>query len=591
MNIIEWSFLDTIKMLSRSRTPPLQSLYTTLKHNFFSTNTHQKPPTLSKIPTKYRPQAILQAQEVLTDYFHTTRSLPFTFAEYIGKNSRFSLLGLVSKVPFSRIGYPNSIQRFLRYHPINEFEFFFESIGINHVEISSMLHLNKCFLSEDSKVFDAACALACFGFPWKKLGILYKGDVEIFSKEPYELKERLSRFERYGFGSVAVIGICLAFPRVLGERSDFLDEVDMLFDDLKRVFLDFDLASCVVGNVDAWFEMCRKIAIFYELGCEKGTIGELMGKNKSIFVDYSEEVLAEKIGFFCRLDVRREEVGVLVLSKPEILSFDLEVCVISTVGFLKHFGLGVNKLKLTAQTYQYIMGRNKIANVPHIMRSLDLSEWFFDRLKNGGHGLLGSYVIGSNEDFDEDYAEELQKIQALRTSIYIIRKLNFLHGIGFGENKVTMKALSYLHGPGDELQERFDCLLHGGVNFSNLCKMLSVSPKILNQKAEILEQKIKFLFLDMGLSQEELCAFPACLCYDLEKRIMPRCQFHRWLREQDWCPFEYSLASIVATSDKSFMARISGIHPDASKKWFSSFSNEKLVSKRSFSKGNHSTSC
>ncbi|XP_055817538.1 transcription termination factor MTEF18, mitochondrial [Solanum dulcamara] len=562
-------------MLSRSKTPTLESLYVTLKNKFFSTNTNQKLPNfpkLSKIPAKYRSKAILQAQEVLTDYFHNSRSLPFCFAEYIGKNSRFSLLALVSKVPFSRNRFPNSIHRFLRYHPINEFEFFFESIGINHVEISSMLHMYKCFLCEDSKVFDAACALACFGFPWNKLCILYKGKVSIFSKQPYELEERLSHIELYGFGNTAVIGICLAFPHVLGDKSE--DEIDMLFDDLKRVFLDFDLASSVEGNVDAWFEICRKIAMFYELGCEKGKIGELMGRNKSIFVDYSEEVLAEKIDFFCRLDVRKEEVGLLVLSKPEILSFDLEVRVISTVGFLKHFGMGVNKRKLIAQTYQYVMGRNRIANVPHVLRSLDLSEWFFDRLKNDGHGLLGNYVIGSVEDFDEDYAGHLQKIQASRTPFHTLHKLDFLHGIGFGENKLTMKVLSLLHGPGDELQERFDCLLRGGINFSTLCKMLTVSPKILNQKAEFLEQKLKFLFLDMGLSQEELCAFPSCLCYDLEKRIRPRCQFHKWLREQNWCPYEYSLASIVGTSDKMFMARISDIHPDAPKKWFDSFLKE-----------------
>ena len=137
-----------------------------------------------------------------------------------------------------------------------------------------------------------------------------------------------------------------------------------------------------------------------------------------------------------------------------------------------------------------------------------------------------------------------------------------------------MKVLSLLHGPGDELQERFDCLLRGGIKLSTLCKMLTTCPKILNQKAEFLEQKIKFLFLDLGLSQEELCAFPSCLCYDLEKRIMPRCRFHKWLREQDWCRYKYSLASIVATSDKMFMARISDIHPDAPKKWSDSFSKE-----------------
>ncbi|KAJ8573368.1 hypothetical protein K7X08_009879 [Anisodus acutangulus] len=107
------------------------------------------------------------------------------------------------------------------------------------------------------------------------------------------------------------------------------------------------------------------------------------------------------------------------------------------------------------------MSRNRIANVPHILRSLDLSEWFFDRLKNGGHNLLGSYVIGSVEDMDEDYAEHLQTIQASRTPVYTLRKLNFLHGIGFGENKLTMKVLSQLHVPDLELFRRtYPSLIH-----------------------------------------------------------------------------------------------------------------------------------
>ncbi|KAL5733318.1 hypothetical protein ACOSQ2_033010 [Xanthoceras sorbifolium] len=252
--------------------------------------------------------------------------MPFTYAEQISKNSLCTLSNLIANFDgaYSVPTFAGSVQRFLRYHPINEFEFFFESIGIDYSEVRGFLPANKFFFSEDGSVLNAACAFSGFGFPLNRLGRLYKEEVSIFSKSKKELISRLCKIrDRYGFNNVTVVTVCLAFPYVLGGEGELGGEIGALFDDLRMVFVDFDLVSCVEGNVDALYEICRKIWVFYDLGCKKGKLGEVKGKNKSLFVDYRVEELVQKAKYFCSFRFRKEEVAMLLLQGPEILSFDL----------------------------------------------------------------------------------------------------------------------------------------------------------------------------------------------------------------------------------------------------------------------------
>ncbi|GMH21650.1 hypothetical protein Nepgr_023492 [Nepenthes gracilis] len=530
-----------------------------------------KLPTLPKIPSKYRSLAIRQAQKALADYLHTTRALPFAYADYISKNSHYSLSGIISKVHFSAPTFSRSVQKFLMYNPINEFEFFYESIGIGYREIDGFLKPNLFFFSEDSSPLNAACALAGFGFPWNKLGRLCKGEVSIFGKTPEFLADRINGLKAAGFSNFPVIGICLAFPFVLSGGSELSGEINRLLDDLKRVLIEFDLEGSIEGNAEAWYEVCGKIRVFYDLGVEKGEIGELMGRNRHIFLEHRKEVLVEKIEFFCRLGVSKEEVCLLLLETPEILRIDLKNPTISVLGFLKHFGMQEKMLKLIAQKYSYVLGMNKMANLPYILRAMNLHEWAFDEIKKGGYQLLANYSLSSpDESTHETYLESLEKIRCTKTPYHTISKLNFLHGIGFGENSFTIKLLANVHGTSSVLQERFDCLLHAGIEFSKLCKMISLSPKILNQDANILRRKLNFL-QEIGSSLQYLDVFPAYLLYDLERRIKPRYKFHVWLTEKGLCMKSYSIASMIATSEKSFLARLAGIHPTALTQWLEHF--------------------
>ncbi|XP_021863977.1 transcription termination factor MTEF18, mitochondrial [Spinacia oleracea] len=545
-----------------SSNPLLQAC---LRH--FSSNTNL--PNLAKIPTKYRPQAIKEAQEIITDYLHTTSALPFSYAEFISKNSINSLTELVSKVHFSAVHFRKTFQKFLRYNPVHEFGFFYESIGINYCKINDFLKPNVHFFSDDSTVLDVACALAGFGVPWNKLGDLYVAEVSIFEKEPKFLGSKFNGLLEMGFSNEQAAGICLGFPYLLkGEEVGLSGQFDELLDELKRVFVDFDLGGYFVGNVDVWYEVCRKFRVFYDLGVANGTVAEWIDNSYAVFTDYSEKALVEKVEFFCKLGVGKTDVGLLLLSNPEILSIDIENRVVSVSGFLNHFGLSKEELKTLRERYSYVFDRNKMCNLPHILRAMDLHERFFHRMKSGEYQLLANYDLSnSDEGEDEIYLQKLESIKGVRTHGYSLCKLNFLHGIGFGENGFTMKLLKDMHGSSSDLQERFDLLLNEGIEFSKLCKMIIYTPKILNQDSDNLKQKIDFLRQEIGLSLKFVETFPAYFMYNLEKRIKPRYRFHVWLTKQGWCKKKYTVSGILAISKKGFLEQLACIHPTAPQLW------------------------
>jgi len=50
-----------------------------------------------------------------------------------------------------------------------------------------------------------------------------------------------------------------------------------------------------------------------------------------------------------------------------------------------------------------------------------------------------------------------------------------------------------------ELQERFDCIVEADIDEKDVYKMIEVSPQILNQKRDVIEEKIDFIVNNLGL--------------------------------------------------------------------------------------------
>ncbi|KAK9144578.1 hypothetical protein Sjap_004481 [Stephania japonica] len=441
----------------------------------------RKLPKLRKIPNHQRPKAILQAQKALTEYFYNTRSLPFSCAENISNNALVSLCDLIAKVDFSPQTFSSGFSRFLRYHPIDEFDFFFESIGIPYSEIKGFVRPNEFFLSQNANILNVACVLCDFGFAWNKLGRLYVEKSLIFDEDPDGIPE---------------------------------------------------------------------------------------------------EVFAKKFEFFSGMGASKEDIGLVLLQWPEILSYDLESHVFSVEGFLTSIGLSSMKLDSISWEFPFVLGKNKLENLPCLLRAIDLHEWFFEKIMNGDHHLLVGVNNGSLDyAVEKEFKKGMEKIKSRRKHRGTMERLNFLLGIGFGQNLVTLKVLSSLHGSRAQLQKRFNLLLNLGIKDPDLCKIVNMRAKAFNQNPAMLEEKVNHLQFGLGCSLQFLDVYPGFLCFDLENRIKPRYAIHQWLFKNGLVRRKYCITSMISPSEKTIIARLYNIHPSIPKQWLenpSRFNSESL---------------
>ncbi|RRT72125.1 hypothetical protein BHE74_00036216 [Ensete ventricosum] len=355
------------------------------------------PPKLSN---RHHKLALVEAQRVLTDYLHGTRAIPFSHADHIVSNSPCALSAFVAQVavpPDAAVAdLRRALTRFLYYQPVDEFEFFFESIGLPLSSCAAAASSRGIFLSDDAPLLAAVSTLIHYGFPWTKLGLLYREESSIFSSVPSCLVTRLRALEALGFHRICVIGICLAFPTVLTVDAEPDGEIDRLFLDLRTVFVDFSLAERVPDdNVDAFVQICRRIRVFYDLGSSRGAMGELMGMNLRIFLELDEKAIAEKLKFFIELGMEEEKVGPFILGCPDILDFDLENPIIAMPEYLKRVGLDKKKVILLSKRYPNLLGKKKLRNLPKIMCAMKLHKWFLSRILDGNHHYLSSSLVSA----------------------------------------------------------------------------------------------------------------------------------------------------------------------------------------------------
>lgn len=373
-----------------------------------------------------------------------------------------------------------------------------------------------------------------------------------------------------------MIGICLAFPRVLDDGGR--EEADALFRDLKAVFVDCGLDGAAGEDVEGVYEICRRIRVFYDAGAVKGEMGVLMGREKRVFLEVEEEVLRRKLEFFLKLGMGREEVGVFVLENGEVFDMDLEGVGISVPEYLVGLGFGEEKAGEVLKKYPYVTGKNRMGNLPGILRAMDLREWFVDKIADGNLLCLkldcDSIVVGSgSEKMEVEFLEDVARMKDMKKQEQVDNKLEFFFSIGFGKNRITSKVVSRINGTRDQLQERFDCLLEMGIEYSTLCRMVSATPKLLNQSTESIREKVDYLLNDLGYSLQYLNSFPAFLCFDLENRIKPRFNIMNWLKENGLVKKQFSPATILANAERKFVINLYGIHPAAPKQWLEIFSS------------------
>ncbi|KAL6639312.1 hypothetical protein ACP70R_023042 [Stipagrostis hirtigluma subsp. patula] len=548
---------------------------------FFSTEPAPAPPKLRNLPYRLRHAAIPAGRAVVSEYLHATRCLPSSHADSIAAHSPRSLLAFLAALPAVPGSLPTSelpalLRRHLSFHPLNELPFFLESIGAPPHAAAEPRSSDVMFLADHPSLLAAVAALAHFGFPWSRLGLLYPA--VLLGVPPDRISVRLAALEArlHRLPRAAIIAACLTFPSILeGDLSDG----DPLVKDLSAAFraLGPDLGSS--NDIDAFSGVCQRMRMFYDAGAEVGTIGALVGGSRWVFLELGKQRISERLRFFKELGMGGKELGRFLLSNAEVFHLDFSDLVISVPEYLRRVGLAKDEVDAAIKKHPYVVGKNLLENLPRVLRAMELEHRFLEKISTGGEHLryLSTDFVLEDACYDAEveraFMDGIAKVKADKKAEHVDGKLDFLKSVGYGENEMATRLIPVLHSTRDLLQERFDYLLERGVEYKMLCRILSVFPKVLNQGKEMLNEKLNYLTEELGYSLEYLNCFPAFLCFDLENRVKPRYAMLRWLREHGLLRRTLAPATVLANSEKRFITSLYLVHPAAPKVWLECFSS------------------
>ncbi|PKI54192.1 hypothetical protein CRG98_025425 [Punica granatum] len=492
------------------------------------------------------------AQVALLDYLHCTRSLQFMLAEHISKNSPVFLETLLKKVNCEG-DVQRSVTRFLRYHPINEFEPFFESIGLEPCEYNPLLSQNLMFLSDDDTLLENYHELCHYGVERNKIGRIFKGASEVFRYDSGILMSKIRVYEELGLSKSLVIKIIVSSPYLLiGDvNQDFVEVLERLkgigveFSWLEEVFPD--------GVYIRWSQIHGLLDLFSQMGCNEEQLNQLIHQHPEILFDGSGGRTLSLIGFLLKFGSTLHGLSPIFLQFPGIqlgkFVSNLRQCFL----FLSEIDMESCDIGRILRSHPSLLGQCTLKKPNSILAQLNVGKRRLRKIILEDPNQMKNWVMGSKIErlpsLGEDHGSLMERIK-------------FLSGLGYvDESSAMKKALERFRGRGGELQERFNCLVEAGLDPKDVLEMVRVAPQILNQSKDLINRKIDFLVNSLGYPVSTLVKFPAYLNYHI-KRVKLRYSMHKWLVDEGTSDPKLSLCTIITTTERAFIKHQVNHHPN-----------------------------
>ncbi|KAM7270076.1 hypothetical protein ACFE04_029290 [Oxalis oulophora] len=509
----------------------------------------------SKSVAKILPRIRKQAEAALMEYLHHTRSLQVMDAEHISKNSPMFLQQLVRKVQVKNDDdIRKSLTRYLRYHPINEYEPFFESLGLQPAEYADLISHDRMFLSDDPVALENFHVLFNYGIARDTIGMIYKSTRDVFKYKFGILHSDLQALEKLGFRQDTVSNLIASCPRLLiGDmKVEFIEVVERLksigfeLSWIEKLLLEHGSLNCSLVS--------KVLNSFEKMGFSHRDIYKLISRHPGLLSDASSTVSV--ICLLCSTGIKLDEMQSTFLQFPEI---EVEI-------FLSNFRKSLTFLN------EIEMDPDDIANIirvhPVLLGSLTIRKTkSLICLLHVGKNRLREYIQKNPEEMKkwvkgskvEPIPGEIEKNRILKTK--------FLLGLGFEEGSNEMeKACEVFKGKGGELPERFDCIVKAGLDREDAAKIIKANPYILSLRKEVIETRLDFLVNDLGLPLSTFLTFPSVVCFTT-KRVKLRWSMCTWLKDTGAVGPWVTLSTVVTGSDKQFIDRFVKKHPKGLKMW------------------------
>lgn len=261
--------------------------------------------------------SIKQAQAALLDYFYCTRSLQFADAEHISKNSPNFLGKLLGKVSPADSDIGESITRLLRFHPINEFEPFFESSGLGPYQYKPLLQRDLLFLTDDDSLLENYHVLCNYGVHRKKIGKIYREAEEVFRYSYGVLELKLKAYEELGFEQsfMAKMIVCSPYLLIGDVDIDFIKSMEILRKGGKE-------CCCIERHSPEncsynWSQLHLLLNLFRNTGYSDEQLGMLLTKHPGIILESSGERTLLLIGFLYKFGSSMNQICHMFLQFPQ----------------------------------------------------------------------------------------------------------------------------------------------------------------------------------------------------------------------------------------------------------------------------------
>ncbi|KAG6468325.1 transcription termination factor MTEF18, mitochondrial-like isoform X1 [Zingiber officinale] len=504
----------------------------------------------------------IDAQNALLDYLHVTRGLPFMDAEHISKNSPEFLQRILEKIGNEHdVG--RSLTRYLRYHPINEFEPFFESLGLKPLEIQPLLPRNLMFLNDDDVLLENYHTLCNYGVPRRKIGKMYKEGTEIFRYDLGVLHSKLCAYEELWLSKSTIIKLVTCCPTLLvgGVNANFHKVVGKL----KSLGIELDcIRGCLSDKKSYNWKWILGMLNFLDGITE---LSSLVRNNPNFVFDDSGKKIYILVAILLKLGLRKPNILVLFAKYPQILDGNFTKKLLQSVHFLAEIGMPRDDIGSILSSHAQVLGSCSCKKPDAVLASVNISNVRLCEIIKEDPSQFGTLVSSKKVDV---------LVPSKIKGHFLQEKTDFLMKLGFIENSDEMaKALSKFVGRGDKLQKRFDFLVNAGLDCNSVSQMLKVVPAILNQSTDTLGKKIDYLLNHLGYSIESLVQFPGFLCYSIEKMKL-RFTMHAWIKERKIISSRknrkigrsnVALSTILSCSDKRFVKSVVSLHPDGPNEW------------------------
>lgn len=505
----------------------------------------------SRIPVAIRKPA----QAALSDYLHSTRGLQFLDADHISRNSPFFLEKLVKRIDVEG-DVARLVSRFLRYHPINEFEPFFESMGLRPSEYAPFLPRNIMFLSDNDLLLENYHVLCNCGIERTKMGKIYREAADIFRHEHGVLMAKIRAYEKLGLSQDVMAKVILCSPYILtGEVNlDFLKVIEKL----KVLGFELSLIKEQLSENDfcRWNRILEALLALSKMGYTDEQLSRLISQHPGLLFEGSGRWMISLVGFLFKFGSTVDELHKMFLQFPHIKVEKFVSNLTSSFIFFLEIDMEAEEIDRIMRSHPLLLGSLTLKKANSLFTNLNVGKKRLCEIVKENPQTLKNWVIGVRVKPLANNAEDEN-----------VHKTRFLLSLGFVEDSNDLKrALKVFRGKRGELQERFDCIMKAGLDRTDVCEMVRVSPQILSQTKEVLEMKINILLNDLKYPLSSLVRFPAYLSFNIE-RVKLRISMYNWLKNKGLADPLLALSTLVACSDKAFIEQYVNRHPDGIHVW------------------------